>query len=103
MKINIHSHKVNLSDSEKDYIEKKLEYLSHLGGKMQDESVHCEVNVSYDNTKISSNKIAMKVVLTVPKHLMHAELSAPTVNSAIDLIEDKLAAQVKKYISKMQG
>jgi ribosome-associated translation inhibitor RaiA len=96
MQINFHQKGLRLSDRQEDYISSKLESLS-IFKVMEDPSVVVRVDVEYSEHIASDKKITMAVTATVPQDTLRAETDCLTVEEGVDLLEEKLRAQLEKY------
>lgn len=100
--IDIHAKNISLSDEQKELIQKKMEKLNSFARKMNDESAKIRVEIEYDDIKEKHQKIFCSVTIFVPQNTMRAETHAETVQSAIDICEEKLKVQIEKYKDKYQ-
>jgi len=94
MKISIHGDHVKITESIKEYVEDKLNKLS----KYFDESNDIDVIV-----KVRIRGVEQIIEVTVPTKLftIRAEESNEDLYAAIDLVQKKLEAQIKKNKSKL--
>lgn len=102
MMITIHSKGLHLSDEERVYIEQKMEKVSHLAKRLQDDASEIHVDVSHDQTKSVEDEITCVITVTVPRSTLHAEASGEKVTKAVDLAKQKLLPQIEKYKEKFQ-
>lgn len=96
MQVNFHQKSIHLSDAQKDYITEKVEMLQKFK-VMEDPSVVAKVDVEYFENASSDKKIQMAVTVNIPGTILRAEEAALTVESGIDLIEEKLRHQLERY------
>jgi ribosome-associated translation inhibitor RaiA len=98
MKLNYSKKNIILTDSQIDYITKKIIHLKKLARRLDDEASHAEIDIE----KVSSafKNISMKINLKVPNYFFRVDILADTVEEAIDLSEEKLKVQIEKYKSK---
>ncbi len=99
MQITYHQKHLSLSQRQQDYIEKKLRTLKKFK-VLADDSVQVRVDAEYLDSKTSDTSIEMKVTMSVPKTTLRAESKAITIEAGIDLIEEKLRKQLRKYKEK---
>lgn len=86
-------------DATKKYINKKIGKLDRLAPLHARKSIHAEVKIAEVN-RDKGNKYEVEVILTVPDRQMTAKDSTMNVLAAVDIVEAKLAAQLRKYKSE---
>lgn len=86
-------------DATKKYINKKIGKLDRLTPRHARKSIHAEVKIAEVN-RDKGNKYEVEVILTVPDRQMTAKDSTMNVLAAVDIVEAKLAAQLRKYKSE---
>lgn len=101
MQINIVNKHLHLSDEQKDYIEKKVNHLKHLGERVDDESTTVRVDVESNNDKTTNRNISLQITMNLPHSLIRAEIIAVTVEEAIDLAIEKMEKQLERYKAKI--
>ena len=87
-----------ISDKDKELIEKKLEKLRKFDPRVADESVKIHVNV-FRGTRHESPNFGIRTQLTIPGNSLRAEASGKTIADAVDEVERKLRAQIEKLKS----
>jgi putative sigma-54 modulation protein len=85
-----------LDDLTKKYILKKIGTLDRLVPRHARKSMHAEVKVAEVN-RPQGNKYEVDVLVTVPDRRITAKDSTMNVLAATDIVEAKLAAQLRKY------
>jgi len=100
MNIQIHTEKIELSDSQKDYIINKLEVLKKYSEKISDETVMIKVNIERNEQFHQDRKVIIKVTMTAPGASFRVEVSAITPEEGIDMVHDKLQRQIERYKAK---
>lgn len=85
-----------LDESAKNYIKKKIGKLDRLVPRHARKTIHAEVKVAEVN-RDHGNKYEAEVILTVPDRQITAKDSTMNVLAAIDIVEAKLATQLRKY------
>jgi len=100
MQVTIIQKHINLSESQKDYIQEKIENLKHLGQRVDDESTQVRIDVEHNSVKTSNKNISLQVTMHVPHAVVRAEVMAISPEEAIDLAVDKLKKQIERYKSK---
>jgi len=100
MKINIAGKNIELTDSIKDYVEKKIGGLD----KYYDKIIQADVSVGLTTTKQSKGRIYIaECKLVVPgKDLYASKVEEKDLYKAIDKIRDYLEAELKKHKAKME-
>lgn len=83
-------------DSTKKYIRKKIGGLDRLVSRHARKSMHASVKVAEVN-RDKGNKYEVEVVLSVPGRTLTAKDSTMNVLAATDIVEAKLATQLRKY------
>lgn len=83
-------------DATKKYIRKKIGKLDRLAPRHARKTMHAEVKVAEVN-RDHGNKYEAEVILTVPDRQITAKDSTMNVLAAIDIVEAKLATQLRKY------
>ncbi len=94
MNINISGKGIDLTQSIKDIVEKKLSKLD----KFINKDATC-------NVKISTQKDLQKIEVTIPmkNNTVRAEHSSKDLYQSIDLVVDILERQIRKYKTKIQN
>jgi len=84
-----------LTDKDKELIAAKIEKLTHLGHRLDDESSKVHVQV-VRGTRHNSPNYGIRVQMTIPGHSLRAEASGPEIADAADEAERKLRMQIEK-------
>ncbi len=80
----------------KKYIKKKIGSLERLAPRHARKSMHAEVKVAEVN-RDKGNKYEVEVLISVPDKEITAKDSTLNVLAAVDIVEAKLAVQLRKY------
>lgn len=80
----------------KRYIYKKIGALDRLAPRHARKSIHADVKVGETNQK-GANKYEVEVLLHIPDKTLTAKDSTMNVMAATDIVEQKLAVQLRKY------
>lgn len=83
-------------DATKKYIKKKIGALERLAPRHARKSMRAEVKLDEVN-RDKGNKYEVEVLLFVPDKTIAAKDSTMNVLAAVDIVEAKLAAQLRKY------
>lgn len=83
-------------DSTKKYITKKIGTLDRLAPRHARKTLRAEVKIDEVN-RDNGNKYEVEVLLFVPDKTIAAKDSTMNVLAAVDIVEAKLAAQLRKY------
>ena len=83
-------------DSTKKYVQKKVGGLDRLVPRHARKSMHAEVKLAEINQS-HGNKYEVEVVLHVPDKVLTAKDSTMNVLAATDIVEAKIANQLRKY------
>lgn len=83
-------------DATKKYIRKKIGTLDRLAPRHARKSMRAEVKIEEVN-RDKGNKYEVEVLLFVPDKTIAAKDSTMNVLAAVDIVEAKLASQLKKY------
>lgn len=99
-RIEINSIHFKADEKLKKYIEKKIgsldKYLPHFSRS----SAHVEVRLSESNTKDKSKRFVCETILTVPSEAIAVKEASSSMQSAVDIVEDKLKNQIHDYKDK---
>lgn len=93
MNIQFFAKNVDLDDKLKSYIEEKVQTAIELIESVEG----VQVDVSRDAHHKKGDVYRVEVNVKVPKKMIRAEFSSSDVQSAMDLVRDKLEAQARKY------
>ena len=88
--------KYELDDTTKKYVTKKIGRLDRYLPKHARKSVTAEIKLKEVN-RDHGNKYEAEVILTVPDKILTAKDSTVNMLAAIDIVEAKLVAQLRKY------
>lgn len=83
-------------EATKKYITKKIGNLDRLAPRHARKSMHAEVRLAEVN-RDRGNKYEVEAFLSVPDKRLTAKDSTMNMFAAIDIVEAKMAAQVRKY------
>jgi ribosomal subunit interface protein len=95
MKLIVRKDHIEVSDHQMDYLERKMEHLTHLAKGAADESAQMHIDV-VQSTEADS-KVIFKATLQVPGSTLHAETAASAFEEGVDLLEGKFRRQLEKY------
>lgn len=94
--IDIAGVKYNVSDNARKYVSKKIGRLDRYLPKHARQSATASVKLKQIN-RDHGNKYEAEVILTVPDKVLTAKDSTVNMFAAIDIVEAKLLAQLRKY------
>ena len=100
MMITINTKGLHISDTDREYIETKMEKITTLAKRLKDESSEIHVDVQHDQTKDAHDEITCLITVTIPKSTLRAEAHGGLVTEAVDLAKKKLLPQIEKYKTK---
>lgn len=83
-------------EATKKYVTKKIGNLDRLAPRHARKSMHAEVKLAEVNRE-RGNKYEVEVILSVPDKRMTAKDSTMNMFAAVDIVEAKMATQVRKY------
>lgn len=89
-------------ESAKRYIKKKIGKLDRLAPRHARKTMHAAVKLAEVN-RDHGNKYEAEVIVTVPDKKITAKDSTMNVLAAIDIVEAKLATQLRKYKEESIG
>lgn len=89
-----------LDESTKKYVRKKIGSLDRLAPRHARKSIRAEVKIAEVN-RDNGNKYEVEVILVVPDKTITAKDSTMNVLAAVDIVEAKLATQLRKYKQDM--
>ena len=87
------------TDDIKDYVEKKLGKLDSYMPRHARESVHLEVWLKEEHAKNKKESTA-EVVMFLPGETITAKETTVNIYAAIDIVEQKIKSQLRKYKSQ---
>ena len=90
MQIVIKSRKMPITSQLRQQIERKVRRLSRLVG----ENTRVEVTVAEGKTRSASDRYSLQLALSGNAHPIHSEVSAVSATAALDLVIDKVVAQL---------
>ncbi len=88
--------KYEVDDKSKKYIKKKIGALDKYLPRHARKTVKADVKVEQIDRR-DGNKYEVEVILTVPNKTITAKDSTLNVLAAVDIVESKLANQLRKY------
>jgi ribosomal subunit interface protein len=88
---------LELDEGLKKYIDKKIGHLDHYMPAPARKTVHAEVKLRADLGNRGGDKYSCEVVLHLPGGQVTAQETTLTLFAAVDIVEAKLKAQLKKY------
>jgi ribosomal subunit interface protein len=95
-KIDIDGVHMDVDDSLKKYVNKKIGRLDRFISKHARESVHAEVKLKEGNAKGKSERTC-EVMLHLPHEILTVKETTINMYAAVDIAETKLHHQLKKY------
>jgi len=90
MQIIIKGRQIQVTPQMRQRIERKVQRLSRL---VRDDS-RVEVTVIEEQTRSSNDRYSVQMALSTAPHPVHSEVSAVNVNTALDLVLDKVMTQL---------
>jgi putative sigma-54 modulation protein len=90
MQIIIKGRQMQVTPQLRQRIERKVQRLSRL---VRDDS-RVEVTVAEERTRSSNDRYSVQMALSMTTHPVHSEVSAVNVNTALDLVLDKVVTQL---------
>ncbi|MDO4684254.1 MAG: ribosome-associated translation inhibitor RaiA [Candidatus Saccharibacteria bacterium] len=88
--------KYDVDEKTKKYVTKKISALDRYLPRHARKSATAVVRIEQLERK-DSNKYEVEVVITVPEKTITAKDMAPNAMAAVDIVEVKLASQLRKY------
>lgn len=95
-KLEISGVHANVDDKLRGYASKKIGQLDRFLPRNMRASMHAEVKLKESKSK-DKNRYACEVILHVPHEVLQAEERTVNLYAAVDIIEEKLKQQLKKY------
>ena len=96
MQILIKSRQMPVTSQLRQQIERKVRRLSRL----VDENTRVEVTVAEEKTRSASDRYSLQLALSGNVHPIHSEVSAVSATAALDLVIDKVVAQLGRQIQQ---
>jgi putative sigma-54 modulation protein len=90
MQIIIKGKQMDVSPRLRQYIERKVQKLTRLAG----EDARVEVTVSEEQTRSARDRYSVQLALTISGRPIRSEVSAVNANMALDMVLDKVTAQL---------
>ncbi len=90
MQIIIKGKQMDVSPRLRQHIERKVQRLSRFAG----EDARVEVTVSEERTRSARDRFSVQLALSNNAHPIHSEVNAVNANMALDLVLDKVTAQL---------
>lgn len=100
MQIQIVSTTLTLGDSQKIYIEEKINNLKKYEARVSDEATITRVDVENKKFKAGDENISTQITMYVPNAVIRAEVKGTTVEETVDLAVEKLKKQIERYKTK---
>ena len=100
MQVTFYDKHMRLSESQREYVQEKIEHLKHFSDRVDDESTQVKVEVEAHPSKISNKDLVIQVTMFVPNGVIRAEVPATTVEEGIDIAVSKLKKQIARYKTK---
>ncbi|MCD1275755.1 MAG: ribosome-associated translation inhibitor RaiA [Candidatus Nanogingivalaceae bacterium] len=85
-----------LDEPTKKYISKKIGRLDRMVTRHARKTINASVKIEEVN-RDNGNKYEVEVIVNVPDHVIKAKDSTMNVMAATDIVERKLAGQLRKY------
>ena len=85
-----------LDEPTKKYISKKIGRLDRMVTRHARKTINASVKIEEVN-RDNGNKYEVEVIINVPDHVIKAKDSTMNVMAATDIVERKLAGQLRKY------
>lgn len=101
MQLTLRTPHTELSTTERDYLEKKIQHLEHYSEKIADESTKIHIDVIQTDIKTTDHKIRIQGTLHAPNAYLRAEVSGQTFLEAVDFFVEKLKMQIDRYKTKL--
>ena len=83
-------------EATKKYVKKKVGSLDRLAPRHARKSMHADVKLAEVN-RDKGNKYEVEIILSVPDKRLTAKDSTMNMFAAVDIVEAKMAAQMRKY------
>lgn len=98
MDITVKSHHVDITDSLKEYAEKKMGKLEHFFDHINS----LTINLNIESSSAESDRQVASSIIQLNKSMISAKESSADMYASIDGLLDKLATQLKKYKDKLR-
>lgn len=102
VELNISGVHFELDDKIKEYVEKKIGAMDKYVPRHERGASHGEVVLSEDEGK-SKNRYTCDVTLYMPHETITAKESTVSIYAAVDIVEEKVKAQLLKHKDKQQN
>lgn len=95
-KLEISGVHTKVDDDLQKYIEKKLGRLDRYVSRHMRQSLHLEVKLKEGKSK-DKNQCTCEAVVYLPQEVLKVQETTINMYAAVDIVEDKLRVQLKKY------
>ena len=93
MDVQIKSHNMRLSDDLREYIERRVNKLDRINERITE----AKFEMRQEKTHKPPQRFIAQFTIVTPRSILRAEEKNTDPNSAIDLVTDKMARQIKRY------
>jgi len=93
MQIIIKGKQMEVTSRLREHIERKVQRLARL----VDEEARVEITVTEEQTRSARDRYSVQLALASATHPVRSEVSAVNANMALDLVLDKVMAQLGRY------
>ncbi len=101
MQIKIKSKHLNLSDQQKENIEAKVQKLSNLADRLNDESTEFRIELRHEKSRKSEDAYGCQLTIFAPNTVIRTETRQESIESAIDECMNKIRGPIERYKAKI--
>lgn len=101
MQIKIKSKSLNLSDQQKKNIESKIQKLSNLADRLNDESTEFRVELRHEKARKAEDAYGCQLTIFAPNTVIRSETRNESIENAIDECMEKIRGPIERYKSKV--
>ena len=101
MQIKINVQHIHLSPHQEEMIHSKIEHLSHLSARLDDESSEVRVDLIYEKSRSAEDAYKCHLTFFVPQDTLRTESHSDSIENAFDDAIDKMKTQIEYYKSKI--
>ena len=102
MEVKVTKSQVNISERQHRYIEKKVMRLKKIAGRFWNPATKVAIEFKDNSGGAMQEEIGGSMKMPLPGSTLYANSKGKTVESAIDVLEEKMIQQIDKYKGKRE-
>ena len=101
MQIKIHTQNLSIGKKKKEIIYHKVEKLTRLSNRLDDESCEIKVELSHEESRSPNEAYICNITIFAPSKTLNAKTRSDSIINATDLVIAKLKKQIEHYKAKI--